>query len=256
VTGANGQRIEISAGDVTQIAAQWQLQRQRPPTPEELQSAIDARVREEVFARRARDLGLDRDDAVIRRRLAQKLEFVSEDLAATRQPSEAELSAFFSQRRAHYTLPPRVSFRQIYFSSERRGPRAKPDAVAALAKLASDDSAADLLGDPFLLDPAADEMTLDDVARSFGPEIAKAVVGAAIGQWQGPVASTYGWHLLEVNQRDAARNPDLAEVREQVLRDWSDAARLRANEEVFRSLVDRYEIVVNAPPVEIAQAAR
>ena len=67
---------------------------QRPPTREELEGLIRDRVREEVYYREAVAMGLDQDDPVIRRRLQQKLEFVTDDVAALAEPTDAELAEY------------------------------------------------------------------------------------------------------------------------------------------------------------------
>ena len=42
-------------------------------------------------------LGLDRDDMIVRRRLAQKMEFLAEDLSTVPEPTNAELETWFKQ---------------------------------------------------------------------------------------------------------------------------------------------------------------
>ena len=79
-------KIVITHGDITSIVIGFSRTWQRPPTREELDGLIRDRVREEVYYREAMAMGLDRDDPVIRRRLQQKLEFVTDDVAAPASP--------------------------------------------------------------------------------------------------------------------------------------------------------------------------
>jgi peptidyl-prolyl cis-trans isomerase C len=252
-------RIVISQGDLERLRLTWQMQWQRPPTVEEWQGLVEAHIREEVLYREALALGLDRDDTIVRRRLAQKLEFLTQDLAASRPPSDAELASFFEQHRERYRVAMRLSFSHVYFNPDRRGPAIEQRVQEALTRLRADtapEAAADL-GDPFLLDHELRQKTTDEVEQMFGRTFAEAVVNVATGTWQGPLASGYGWHLVKVDERTAARLPELAEVQDQVRRDLADAQRRMVNEEVFARVRARYEIVIQEPatiPPELANA--
>ncbi len=87
-------RIEVTAGQIETLKETWKRQWFRPPTSEELKGLVDAYIYEEVLKREAIALGLDRDDPVIRRRLVQKYEFLTEDLDSgtyeTRQKAKEE----------------------------------------------------------------------------------------------------------------------------------------------------------------------
>ena len=114
------------------FAAQWE----RQPTPEELSGLVENRVREEVLYREALAMGLDKDDDIVKRRMAQKMQFLAEDVANAHEPTTAELKAWFEKNGDKFALPGRVTFRHLYFSPDRRGQRAHDDAVKALAKIA------------------------------------------------------------------------------------------------------------------------
>ena len=114
----------------------WETQAQRRPTAEELQVLIDERIDEEVLAREAVRLGLDRDDVIVRRRLAQKMAFVSDDLAVVAEPSEAELREYFDAHRESYTTPDLYALRHVYFNPDRHT-ALDADAQRALQRLNS-----------------------------------------------------------------------------------------------------------------------
>jgi peptidyl-prolyl cis-trans isomerase C len=247
-SGAPSQRaISITAAEIDGLRMQWAKQYQRPPGPAELKGLVDARVREEVLYREALAMGLDQDDGIIRRQLAQKLEFLIEDLAAAREPSEVELSAFFEERQAAYRLPARVSFSQVYFSPDRRGRAAEADARLVLAGLRAETlpaTAADR-GDRFMMGEFYSEQSAQDVEAVFGPEFARGLFEVAPGDgWSGPIASAYGWHLVRIEARTDPRLPTLAEVVDRVRQDWSYEQRRHANEAVFERLLARYEVVI------------
>jgi hypothetical protein len=240
-------RIIVTAADVDRLRELWARQWQRPPTAGELRDLIDGHVREEVLYREALAMGLDRDDTIIKRRLAQKLEFLTADLAAAREPTAAELAAFFAANRERYRLPARVSFSQIYFSPDRRGPTAEQDANLVLAGLQAGTAApaTQEQGDRLLLAQPQREQTAQEIEAGFGRGFADAVLRLAPGGWHGPIASGYGWHLVRVDERSEARLPVLAEVEGRVRSDWAYEQGRQANEAVLEHLLARYEVVVD-----------
>ena len=125
-------RIELTADDLKQIGLAWIGQGRAAPSPEEMQSLVDARVREEILYREALAVGLDKDDAIVRRRMAQKMEFLFEDVAALREPTADELRVWFEKNAERFTLAPRATFRHLYFSPDRRGASAHDEATRAL----------------------------------------------------------------------------------------------------------------------------
>jgi hypothetical protein len=129
-------RIAITADDLAQIRLAWMAQWQRPPTPEEMRNLLDGKIREEVLSREAMALGLDQDDTIVKRRLAQKMEFVMENASALREPADDELRRWFAQNARRFATPSLVTFRHLYFSPDLRGARARDDAMEALRKLA------------------------------------------------------------------------------------------------------------------------
>jgi peptidyl-prolyl cis-trans isomerase C len=246
-------RITVTAGDVERLSAAWARRWQRPPTAEELKGVVDAHVREEVLYREALALGLDRDDTIIRRRLAQKLEFLTEDLAISRDPKPSELLAYFEGNRERYQVQPRLSFTQVYFSLDRRGATAERDADVALVSLraGSTDAIPAGLGDGFMLDDTYRDRTMPDIEAAFGSDFAQSLFELSPGVWSGPIASGYGLHLVRIDQRAMARLPALGEVEAQVRNDWSYDQRRQANEAIFEGLSARYAVFIeNFVPME------
>jgi hypothetical protein len=106
---------------------------------------VTAHIREEVLYREALAMGLDRDDTIVRRRMAQKMEFLTDDVVGAAEPDDAALQRFFAENAARYAKPARVSFRHVYFSKEKRGASVEASACEALGigKGASDDTFGD-----------------------------------------------------------------------------------------------------------------
>jgi len=255
---ANGRpdRIVLTAGDVEQLGAGFERTWQRPPSEEELAGLLEDRVREEIFYREALALGLDRDDTIVRRRMRQKMEFLSEDLAAA-EPSDADLERWLAANREAFRQEPRVAFRQVYLSRDRRGEAVRADALRLLAELRAADADLDpaAQGDPLPLPAESDALSASEVSRLFGGAFSARLFELAAGRWEGPVESAYGLHLVFVRERVEGRDPALAEVREAVAREWLADRRQQAREDFYRDLRSRYEVEIAEPGPVAAPAA-
>ena len=119
--GAGSSRIVITPGHMDAIAAGFARTWQRPPTEQEVKGLLDEYLREEIAAREAMALGLDRDDTVIRRRLRQKFEFAAEDTIDATPPTEVELQAWLDAHAATFAQDAQVSFLQVFLNPQRRG---------------------------------------------------------------------------------------------------------------------------------------
>lgn len=228
----------------------------RPPTREELDGLIRDRVRDEVYCREAMALGMDKDDLIIRRRLRQKMEFVTDDLVTHAEPTEAELSAYLNAHADSFRVERRFTFAHVYLNPEKHGDNLARDAAQLLAQLSRDGGKADAsaTGDPFLLDQRFDSVPAGEVAKLFGEPFAAKLGTLPPGQWHGPLESGYGTHLVFVSQRTEGRFPALAEVRDVVRREWANARRLETNEKLYEALLERYAVTIERPtePVRLA----
>ena len=177
-------RIAITADDLAQLQIAWMAQWRRPPTADEMRNLLEGKIREEVLSREAAALGLDKDDTIVKRRLAQKMQFVMDDVAVLREPTEGELRRWFEQNAQRFALPSLVTFRHLYFSPDRRGARAHDDAADALQKLAGKAEEAPGpagLADPFMFQDFYAERSSDQVAGIFGTSFAQALPGTQRG---------------------------------------------------------------------------
>ena len=234
--------VRIDADELNQLGAYWEQQMQRPPTRDELRGLIGERVDEEILAQEARRQGLDKDDIIIRRRLAQKMAFASEDTAPIPEPDDATLKALYARTAAAYATPERLALRQVYFSDTRGAEAAKQAAVLALARIKA--GAPDAEGDPFVMPLTYGDITLTDLGRDYGEDYAKAAATAQTGAWTGPVRSAYGWHLIRVDSRIASANPPFAAVRAQLREAWFADQRQKANTAMMDRLRKRYRVEI------------
>jgi len=243
--------IVVTRDDVDSLAAAFARTWQRPPSGEELESLIDDHVREEVYVRAAIAMGLDDDDVIIRRRLRQKMEFVSEDLASRAEPTDDQLRAYLESHPDAFRAPRRLSFRQVYLDPARHGENVARDAEELLVRLGELGPDADVsgFGDSVMLESAYPSMAETEIARLFGDQFAAALGALPLGRWQGPIRSGYGLHLVAVSERREGRMPDLDEARDAVRREWDDARRLEANETFYQGLLKQYVVTIDAPGV-------
>jgi hypothetical protein len=239
-------RIVVTQGQIEHLATAFARTWQRPPTASELDRLIDEHVREEISYREATALGLDRDDTIVRRRMRQKLEFITEDVAVL-APSEAELETHLRLHADAFRAEPRLSFRHVYVSPELRGDQAERDARALLARLGGASSDDAVHGDPLMVPDALELAPQSEITRHFGEAFAARVVDVEPGRWAGPIESGYGWHLVFVRERVPGRMPELAEIRAAVEREWLAARRKEVVEAAYRTMRERYTVVIERP---------
>jgi hypothetical protein len=254
-------RIVVSSARIANLADGFARTWRRPPSNEELQGLVDDYIRDEVFYREGRATGLDRDDVIIRRRVRQKMEFLADDLS-TPEPSEAQLTAYLVSNPARFRTEDRLTFHQIFLSATRRASTIDDDSKQLADALAHADATVDAttLGDAFLLGEEFQALSQTEVAGIFGDGFAKRLSVMEQGRWQGPIASSFGQHFVYIAERIPGSLPPLDAVREAVRREWSNARRLEAEQKLYASLRQRYEIVVESPstksfPAKSAEAA-
>ena len=248
--GPSSRQIALSLDELLQIEMQFEAQWRRPPSAAELERLVDDRVQEEVLYREALLLGLDKDDTIVKRRMAQKMRFLAEDVAAAREPTTDELRAWFEIHPDKFALPGRVTFRQLYFSPDRRGARAHEDAAEALAALAGqpvDSPRAGGLGDSSMLQEYYGDRTAERLAKDFGPQFAETVVGLPPGSWQGPIESGFGWHLVFVDSFVPGRVPAFEEVEGDVKTAWLADQKAEAWSKAYTDMRARYSVLMPVP---------
>lgn len=248
-TSSDATKIVITQGQLASMWDSFTNTRQREPTAEEWQGLIRQRVHEEVYYREALALGLDKDDLIIRRRLQQKMEFISDDVSARPQPTDAELQAYLQAHPDPFRVDPRFSFRQVFLNPDKRGKNLARDSAQLLTQLNREGGKANIttLGDAIMLDHQYDALSASEITRQFGDKFAAALGHLPLNQWQGPIESAYGEHLVFVSQRLPGRVPALAEVHDTVRREWDNASRQEANDKFYRDLLKHYSVTIENP---------
>jgi len=245
VAGSN--QIRITSGDIARFEKIYRKLWQRPPTQQELQGLIDAHIKEEVLYREALAMGLDKDDAIVRRRLAQKTEFLIADVTLPSEIDDSALMDFYQDNASRYSRSAVLSFRHIYFNPDQRGERTLNEASAALQTLRETKATSDAgseLGDRFMLQKQYQNKSSDDIARDLGRDFADRLETLEPGTWQGPVSSGYGIHLVFIEDRQSSGTYPFNEVRDRVRDDYLFDLRQKQNESVVEKLRSRYEIII------------
>jgi hypothetical protein len=235
-------RILVDSNQVQQLTAQFQRTWLRPPTEQELAGLVEGHVREEVYYREALAMGLDQNDRQVRRLMRLKLEFILEDLSAEAPPDDEVLTAFLHENADRFEISPQLWFRQVYLNPDRRQDLAG-DARNLLQELASGIDP-ETLGDPTMLPMEFPAAYRSEIARIFGAAFADQVVELDTGAWNGPIYSGLGVHLVLVSERREARLPELAEIRDQVEREYLAQRRQVLKDQAYQRLRQGYEIVI------------
>ena len=240
-------RIELTEDDIRQLDAGFTAHWLRHPTAKEMGNLIGEKIREEVLYREALALGLDKEDTIVKRRLAQKMEFLAEDVSGLREPQINELKEWFEKNSQRFALPGRIWFHHVYFSLDRKGEKAREAAARVYKELAGepvDSPVATRVADPFMFQDYYAECAEDQVAKIFGTKFSKALFQLQCGSWQGPIESGLGWHLVWVDSMTPPRVPAFEEVQPAVKTEWLAEQSTESKRKAFAIMRARYEVVL------------
>lgn len=234
--------IVVSAERTFQLKSQFEATWKRPPTVKELDHLIEGHVREEVYYRDALSLALDRNDAMVRRRLHQKMEFLIDTGSYLEEPAPGELEAYFTANDQAYRQRPRLAIEQIYLGE-------KPNSVNVtqfLAALNSDpDTDSTVMGERTFLPAHLGLSTSEAIDNVFGQGFFAQLVEMPQDKWVGPVVSSFGIHLVRISDRLREQTPALSEIRDLVLRDWREAKAFDVRENDYMKRRSRFIIKID-----------
>lgn len=238
--------IHVGATELGWLRNVWQGQFGRPPSAKELRAAVKVYEDEEMRYREAQALGLDRDDTIVRRRMAQKFDFLMGSQANDSPPTEAELRAFFDKTPGNYTAPSAFGFCQVYFGEGANGLNAAKAAVVDLSPAAISDPASIRGANIQIPFPRCyKDAARADTLRNFGTAFADVLGKLPIGAWQAPVESGYGFHAVLLTGRTPGRKLSFVEARRTVEADWRAQATKAARDRQDRELRSRYKITID-----------
>jgi len=248
--------IVVTQAQVESLVTGFTRTWQRPPTNLELEGLTREYIREEVCTREALALGLDKDDSVIRRRLRQKLEFISDSVASQADPTDDQLQKFLQAHADSFRGQRQFTFNQVYLDPQKHGENLTRDVKQMLAQLRLAGTKPDLskLGDSFLLEQDFEAVPVGEISKQFGEKFAAKLVELPVGEWSGPIESGFGVHLVLVSARADGSLPALADVRETLKRDWVNAQRAETNEKFYQALLKRYTVTIEDPRMAFAES--
>jgi len=244
-------QIVLSLDELATMTAYFESQWHRRPTPQEFQAMVEDKIKQEVLYREGLVMGLDKGDTIVKRRMAQKVQFLAEDVAAAHEPSTAELKAWFEKNTDKFALPSRYSFRHVYFSPDKRGTNAHDDATKALARIAGQPEDSPLIpsmADRFMFQDYYGDRAPSAIAKEFGPQFAVALEKLKPGSWQGPIESGYGLHLVFVDTVIPGRIPAFEEVESEVKTAWLGDQKAQAWQKAYQEMRAKYTVLLPAPP--------
>ena len=253
VPEADDKTIVVTAGEIEWMQTAWQKRWNRPPTAEEFYGLIQQYIKETVLYREALTMGLNKHDMVIRRRLAQKLEFLAKDLVALTPPTDEELRTYFDVHQERYQKPVLYTFTQVFIDPDKHGDTTLAKAEAIKVTLIAEGETIDnagALGDDIMLQNYYPKKDQVEIQKLFGSGFTESLVELSPRQWHGPILSGYGVHLVYVSNINEPPPPVFAEVREHVEQDWKTDRGEELNEKFYTNLRDQYTIVIEKPEQE------
>lgn len=234
--------IVIDTNDIESLSAKWEMQWKRPPTEEELSNLVLQNIKQEVFYQEALKMNLDHNDEIIKRRLSQKMEFLSNDLATLREPSNEELKVYFNLHSEKYMLPYTFDLYQIVFTNDTNIDidKSLESALKASKELSMEamQSKGNRLPFPYYF---ANTNTIE-LASQLGTAFAENLEDLELNKWVGPVDSGFGKHLVYITRREEPKLPDLNSIKDIVLRDFQYDKQNEVNALIFKTLKNNYSI--------------
>ena len=230
--------IYISDQEIISLVSAWKSQVGRNPTDDEIVRIINNLVEEEILYREALNLGLDQDDKIIKRRLAQKISFLKQE-SIVDTPSNNELLDYFNNNKDKYFIEPTFTFTHYYFSNENDALERSNEAINHISKNL------DVSSDPFFLGKNFVDVSLKSIKSDFGENFATYFNSFKINEWSDPVESAYGYHIILVINSNDGYYPEITMVLKQVEIDLLQSKRDKAVSEYLDNIKSEYKIYIN-----------
>ncbi|MBW1837365.1 MAG: peptidyl-prolyl cis-trans isomerase [Deltaproteobacteria bacterium] len=242
--------VEVSSADIEWLRTIFNKRMGHEPTVQDLRGQVNHLIREQILSSEAVAMGLDVGDIVVRRRLAQKMEFLFKDLSAMTEPTEDDLRKYFFENRRKYETSPRVTFTQVYFSIDSRGVEGAKQAAQALIKEDGDLHRVPTLGDASILSPGCTQCSVSEIRNRFGTDFAAAVKNLEPGSWNGPFKSAYGFHAVYIHERQDTKLPKFRDIIDRVKNDWMSAKQEENTRRVYGEIRSRYRVLLEGLPYD------
>lgn len=231
--------IYISDQELDGLFSAWNSRVGRPPNEQEIFNIVNDYIEEEILYREALRLGLDQNDRIIKRRLAQKISFLKQE-TNNEEPSANQLIAFYETNKNRYVVPPTFSFTHYYFS---KSPEAKNKASKALENLDEIDATGQ--AEPFFLGKNFSEYSLGEIEQAFGPEFLEAFDNPVLNKWVGPHSSSFGEHLLYINNKTEGFLPEFETIEGLIRQDFAINMQEQRLADYINSIKAEYKVIIN-----------
>ncbi len=238
--------IVLTQVEITQLTNRWEKKHLRPPSAKEKQEFIDKAIYTKVMYTEALKMGLDKNDLIIRRRLTQKMEFVSSDMAQLVEPSDEELLAYLQEHATQFMDSPKISFLQIYIDPNKHRGTLEKDLDEMLKLLRHEDlnSTFEKFVDAFILPLKNTHLSKEEVARDFGKIFSKTLFTLEENSWHKAIKSGYGLHFVFIENKEEGKLPDLEKVRTILHNEWMTQQREKTNKLFYENLKKSYTIKI------------
>lgn len=246
----NTKSIVISTAEIEHLKSLWTKTRQRVPTQSELQVLIDHEIREKIMYQEALALGLDEGDSFVRRRLAQKMEFFSSDLADLANPSEEELLQYMSAHKEMFRSPGEINFLQIYIDPTKHKLQTYSQTLLETLRLKDNEVDINTLTDSHMFKQSYAQESEYSLKKVFGETFVKEVFALPVQTWQGPITSSYGEHLVFINSVTLSQQEPLSLVRDKVVMEYKAQKRKEMDKVFYGNLRKSYDVIVESDQVD------
>lgn len=211
----------------------------------QLQRLVEDVAEQEVLFQEALRLGLDRTDPVIRKRLISQMKFVLQGVSQNTPSSEADLQEFYDSNKDKYRVPTKLSFKHRFFKHESEQPS------SAIKRAVDARTNEQIKGDTFPFNSAYLDKSAVQVAQHFGEDFSNALfeLDAKPDQWQGPITSTYGQHLIKLTSKRGQHMPEFDQIREQIAEDYSRQQQEQSNRVAVKKLIKQYTVETELAPM-------
>ena len=247
ISNSTGDVIVITSPDIERLAYLFEKTWNRPPNDDELRGVVDDYIEEEVLYREALKLGLDKNDTIVRRRMRQKMEFFINDLSEQTEPTEKQLLEFLDKNKDKFSTESRLSFKQIYFKQDKDTEKTNKRISDIKNKLQQQPTSIEdslNIGDATILPNELRQATLSEIDNQFGKGFGARLSKLDKTKWEGPVESTYGFHLIFIDEFVEGHIPQLSEIRKEVERDWQYSLKKDLEQEYFKKKIDQYQVQI------------
>lgn len=240
--------IVIDDAEYDYLLAMWKKQWQREPNETDIKAFLDQYLRQEVFYKEALALNLDHNDLIVKRRLAQKMEAVSNDLnAMMKPPTDTDLKAFYDQNKKLFALPPSYSFRQVLFTTNE--PNWQQQFEQTKLELNNNKDIPKSRQLKLSLANTWENRDLNDIDKAFGSEFASALHNQPLNQWVGPIASGFGQHLVFISAKKEGEIAHFETAKPFVKKEYEYQTELETQEQVYHDLLEKYPVKITSGKV-------